>query len=109
MGSICWSGGSRGSGLYIEAIQGASPSGGTWWPVDGRALWPKPEEVGRGRASVEDVRGLEPEVGRGVPLETPAGAFRAPEVGVDLLGRRAFGGEFSFAFTMPELAGLEGV
>src|SRR5690242_10592078 len=34
VGMICWSGGSRGSGLYMVAIQGASPSGR--WPVVGR-------------------------------------------------------------------------
>ena len=36
VGSICWSGGRRGSGLYMLAIHGASPSGACLWLVDGR-------------------------------------------------------------------------
>jgi len=40
VGSICWSGGNRGSGLYIEAIHGGSPSGR--WLVEGRG---RPELV----------------------------------------------------------------
>ena len=85
VGSICSSGGSLGSGLYIEASHGASPSGlfiGFLGPEleGGRMIIPPVPDRTRGLLAFA-VGGRAPEV------------LRAPEVGVSLLGTRAFCGE----------------
>ena len=114
VGSICWSGGRRGSGLYMPAIQGASPSGA--WEVEGRDLC-APRETGRCWAplAVREVVPLllffaEEEGGRLLVLVLPlmAEVLRPPDVGV-LLGTRDLGGEFSFELRRWELPGRGGV
>lgn len=91
VGSICWSGGRRGSGLYIVASQGASPSGRLIVP-EGREGRPA-LEPGRMLCVPERSRDLAALEEPGRLVEVLRALPRDPEVGVDLVGTRAFCGE----------------
>ena len=86
---ICWSGGSRGSGLYIVAIQGASPSG--LWLVVGRDDIP-PLVPGRLTGDCPEAVRLDCEVLR------CALVLRLDVPGVDFAGAFPFTGDFGDVF-----------
>lgn len=92
----------------MDAIHGASPSGALLL-VDVRGFWPE-RDVARLGADPDPTRTLlvREETDRGAPLDRLA-VLRAPEIGVDSLGIRAFGGEFSLCLLgVDELVGRGG-